>query len=190
MAITKKTGKKSFYEVKAPLTSTKIHLYSLDQESLEGKKIKLDLTKSLRGKNLELKLKIRSSGKDLVAEAESTELLNSYIRRAMRKGTSYCEDSFEAECRDNVVRVKPLLITRRRVSKAVLKALRENAKKYLEAYIKTRTAQEIFAEIISNRVQKQLSLKLKKIYPLTLCEIRIFKIIKPKAEIKEEKNDK
>jgi ribosomal protein S3AE len=187
MAKAKKGAKKSFYEIKAPLTATKIHLYASSPEELDGKRIKIDLTKNLRGKSLELKLKVKLAGNDLSAEAESTELLNSYIRRVIRKGTDYCEDSFETKCRDHLVRIKPLLIARRRVSRALLKTLRENARKYLEAYIKTRTAQELFSEIISNKLQKQLSLKLKKIYPLALCEIRVFKIIKPLDKKKEEK---
>ena len=37
-------------------------------------------------------------------------------------------------------------------------------------------------EIMKNRIQKPLSLKLKKIYPLSLCEIRVFKIEKELEE--------
>jgi len=175
----KKSVKKSFYEVNTPITATKIHLYSSNPEALEGKIIKLDLTKSLRGKSLEIKLRIKLDKDKLTGEPESIELANSHIKRVMRKGTDYCEDSFEAECRDFIVRVKPLLVTRKRVSRAVLRALRETTKKYLQGYLKTRTASETFSEIMTNKLQKQLSAKLKKIYPLALCEIRVFKIVKP-----------
>ncbi|MBU1988481.1 MAG: hypothetical protein KKD94_03305, partial [Nanoarchaeota archaeon] len=183
---TKKSVKKSFFEIEAPITSTKIYLYAPSKEDLEGKTVKLDLTKTLRGKSLELKLRIKSSNEKLQAFPESVELMGSYIRRAMRKGTDYSEDSFETECKDSLVVVKPLIITRRRVPRAVLRALRENAKKHLIAHIKTRNAEEIFSEIVSNKLQKNLAVKLKKVYPLALCEIRVFKIIKP-LEKKEEK---
>ena len=193
----KKSAKKSFYEVKAPLTSTKIQLYSDSLESLNGKTIKLDLTKSLRGKSLELKLRIKSDGQELEGIPERVELANSFIRRVVRKGTDYCEDSFETETKDAIVRIKPFLIARRRVSRTVLNALRQGAKKHLENYLKTRSSQEIFSEIISNKLQKQLALQLKKIYPLALCEIRVFELIKPlekkkvaKEEIDAEKKDK
>lgn len=179
MVKSKKTTKKSFYEVEAPITSTKILLYSTSSEDLVGKTVNLDLTKSLRGKSLELKLRITLDGDKLTGNPESIELANAYIRRVMRKGTDYVEDSFETDTRDFTVRIKPFLITRRRVSRAVLKALRESARKHLEAYVKTRSAQEIFSEIVSNKLQKQLALHLKKIYPLALCEIRVFKIVKP-----------
>ena len=55
----KRGAKKSFYEVKAPLTAAKIHLYSTSSEELDGRIVKLDLSKSLRGKAFELKLKVK-----------------------------------------------------------------------------------------------------------------------------------
>ena len=88
------------------------------------------------------------------------------------------------------IRIKPFLISRRKISRAVRKALREKAREELTNYVKNKTAENLFEEILKNQIQKPLSLKLKKIYPLALCEIRILKIekdIKPKEEIKKEK---
>lgn len=184
-AKSKRTMKKTFFEVDAPLTSTKIYLYAGSKEELNGKTVKIDLTKNLRGKSLELMLRIKCSQDKLEAVPESILLAGSYIRRIMRKGTDYSEDSFETECRDSLVRIKPFMITRRRVSRGLLKALRENAKKFLESYLKNRNAEEIFSEIISNKLQKQLAVKLKKTYPLALCEIRVFEILKTKEENKK-----
>jgi ribosomal protein S3AE len=103
----------------------------------------------------------------------------------MRKGTNYVEDSFSAECKDAVLRIKPFLITRKKVSRAVRKALREKAKETLMGYVKTKDIETLFDEIMKNQLQKFLSLKLKKIYPLSLCEIRFFSI-KEKKENKKE----
>ncbi len=174
---TKKNIKKRFYEVSAPLISTKISLYGESEEFFDGKTVKIDLTKSLRGKSLELKFRIKNENGALIGTPESATLIMSYIKRVMKKGTDYCEDSFETECRDCKARIKPLLVTRRRVSRAILRSLREETKRFLEAHCKTRTAQEIFSDIITNKIQKQLSLKLKKVYPLALCEIRVFQVL-------------
>ena len=183
----KKTAKKNFFEVEAPITSTKIHLYSDSLETLNGKTIKLDLTKNLRGKSLEMKLRIKSDSGKLSAEPESLKLSLSYIRRIMRKGADYCEDSFETETRDSLARIKPFFITRKRVSRTVLNVLRINANKFLETYLKSRTSKELFSEIITNKIQKQLSQKLKKIYPLAVCEIRVFELLKPLGKKTKEK---
>jgi len=185
----KKSTKKKFFDVTTPLVSTKVQLYAASQEDLNGRVIKIDLTKNLRGKSLELKLKIKSDEKNMEALPQSLELAGSYIKRVMRKSTDYVEDSFEAETKDQLTRIKPLLITRKRVSRAVLNALRVLTNKHLTAHLKTRTSNEIFEEIMTNKLQKQLSLKLKKIYPLALCEIRVFKVLgalKKKAEKKED----
>ncbi len=182
----KKGAKKMFYEVSAPLTSARINLYASSQEDLIDKTVILDLTKSLRGKSLELKLRIKLEKDKLVGKPESLTLVESYIRRVIRKGTDYCEDSFETECRDSMTRIKPFLIARKRVSRKVLRAIRDGAKKHLQAYLKTRNTEEIFSEIISNKLQKQLSLKLKKVYPLALCEIRVFEVLKDKTPLTKE----
>lgn len=179
--------KKSFYDVEAPMTAIKISLYGGSLEEFDGRVVTLDLTKSLRGKNLLLKMKVRHQEGKLRAIPVSVELAGSFIRRAMRRGSDYVEDSFEAECRDAFVTVKPFLITRMRVSRAVRKALRDAACKYIKGYVRIRTTKEIFSEIIANKVQKGMAIKLKKIYPLALCEIRIFEIKREKSaeEMKE-----
>lgn len=182
----KKVIKKSFFEVSAPLTSTQISLYAATPGELEGRTVKIDLTKNLRGKNLELKIRIKKQEDSLIGIPESLHLSSGYVRRVVRKGTDYSEDSFEAPCRDLQVRIKPLMVTRRRVSKKILATLRDTAKKQLISHLKTRNAEEIFSEIISNKIQKMLALKLKKIYPLALCEIRMFETIGPAKEAPKE----
>lgn len=179
---TKKVVKKTFFEVSAPLVSTKIYLYAATPEELDNRTVKIDFTKSLRGKNLELLMRVKNRDGSLEGIPESVKLASSYVRKVVRKGTDYSEDSFETPCRDFQTRIKPLMVTRRRVSKTILAALRESAKKQLETHLKTRNAEEIFSEIISNKIQKQLAIKLKKIYPLALCEIRMFETLGPAKE--------
>jgi len=173
----KKSIKKKFFPVESKLTSTKIKLYSTTPEKLEGKVIKIDLTKILRGKSFELKLKVINKEEKLTTSPTSLQLTQSYVKKTVRKGTDYSEDSFEVDTKDSKIRVKPLLITRKRVSRLILKVLRENTKKEITDYMKIRSTNEIFSDIISNKLQKSLSIKLKKIYPLALSEIRAIKVV-------------
>ena len=117
-----KGAKKKFFEVEIPLISTKAHLYGYTPESIEGSVIKLDLTKNLRGKNLELRAKVKLEDGKLYGEILSLELNKQHIRRAIRKGTDYVEDSIKTNCKDAEIEIKPFLITRKRVSRAVRKA--------------------------------------------------------------------
>lgn len=180
-----KLVKKTFFEIRTLFTAMKIALYAASPEELVGRIVRLDLTRNLRGKNLELRMRVKLEEGQLVAEPVSLELAGSYIRRMIRKGTDYVEDSFEAVCKDASVIVKPFLITRNKVSRALRKHLRDQARAHLESYLKARTAKEAFTDITTNKAQKELSLRLKKIYPLALCEIRVFTLIEAKKKLQE-----
>lgn len=176
----KKNAKKQFFDVKSGITSTKIQLYATSKEELVGRAVILDLTRNLRGKNLVLKLKVNMENGELAANPVSISLAGSYIRRMMRTGIDYVEDSFDAELRDGKARIKSFMITRNKVSRAVRNELRNEAKKFVESYVKARTQREVFSEIMANKIQRDLSLKLKKVYPLALCEIRFFEVVSEK----------
>jgi len=173
----KKGTKKQFFDVSAPVTSTKISLYAAAPEELNGKVVKIDLTRNLRGRSFVMKLKVKAEEEKLTAEPVSLELAGSYIRRVFRKGTDYVEDSFEVECRDKKAIMKFFMLTRNKVSREIIKKIRNASREYLIAYAKTRDSKEILTDIMSNKIQKELSFKVKKIYPLALCEIRVFQIL-------------
>ncbi len=170
--------KKKFFDVEIPIVGEETELIAYELNEINGKNIKLDLTRQLRGKNVELKAKVKIEGDKAIAYPIQLTVLPYYIRRAIRKGTNYVEDSFIIECKDAQVRIKPFLVTRKKVSRAVRKALRDKTKKEIIEYVKDKTAEELFDDLIKNKVQKPLSLTLKKIYPLSLCEIRSFEVIK------------
>ena len=184
MAIAKK--RKKFFEVEIPLIKKETPLIAYSIEDLDGRHIKYDLTRVLRGKNILLQLKVQVKDGKATAIPKAINLMPSYLRRMIRKGTNYVEDSFSTESKDSQIRIKPFLITRRKVSRVVRKALREKAKEELINYLKSKTRDEIFEDILRNNLQKQLSLKLKKIYPLSLCEIRSIKIEKYFEDLKKE----
>jgi len=178
MAIAKR--KKRFFDVEMPLIKKQTQLQAYELKELDGRYIKYDLTRILRGKSILLKMKVKVKGDKATAIPREIKLMPYFLRRMVRKGTNYVEDSFSTTCKDAELRIKPFLITRRRVSRAVRKALREKAREELINYVKNKDTITLFEEILKNQIQKPLSLKLKKIYPLTLCEIRIFKVEKEK----------
>lgn len=182
--------KKKFFEVELPLIKKQTQARAFEKKELEGKFIKYDLTRLLRGKATEIRLKIKYQDDKLTTNPIEIKILPYFLKKAVRKGTNYVEDSFIVNCKDAELILKPFLVTRRKVSRAVRKALREKAQEELVKYIKTKSSEDIFDEILKNRLQKTLSLKLKKIYPLSLCEIRILKVkkeLETKKEIIEDK---
>lgn len=185
MAIAKR--KKKFFDVEIPLINKQTHLQAFEIEELNGKFLKYDLTRMLRGKSMILQSKVKVENGKAIAIPRGITLMPYFLRRAVRKGTNYIEDSFSTNCKNAQIRIKPFLISRKKVSRAVRKALRNKAREELIAYAKDKTTEKIFEEIIKNQMQRPLSLKLKKIYPLALCEIRVLKIEKELESTKSEK---
>ena len=177
----KKQVKKKFFPVEVPIANTEIGLFAGEIRELDNRYVKLDLTNQLKGKALELKLKINVDNNKANAKAIQIQLLGYYVRRAVRKGTDHCEDSFVAQIKDQRVRIKPLLVTRKRVTKKVLNGLRKSAKEKITDYVKDKKFDDLIVEIINGKIQREINIKLKKIYPLSLCEIRFFGI----EELKE-----
>jgi len=182
--------KKRFFDVDMPIIRRETQLQAYELKDLDGRLIKYDLTRILKGKSLLLQLKVKVEDEKATSVPRELKLLPYYLRRMMRKGTNYVEDSFSTDCKDAQIRIKPFLITRRKVSRVVRKALREKAKKELIEYVKTKDSEGIFEEVLKNQLQKTLSLKLKKIYPLSLCEIRILKVEKELDKVKKDLDEK
>jgi ribosomal protein S3AE len=178
MAINKK--KKKFFEVDMPIINRQTQIFAFDISELDNKFINYDLTRILRGKSVLMQLKTKVENEKATATPTQITLMPYFIRRMIRKGTDYVEDSFSAECEDAQLKIKPFLITRRKVSREIKKALREKAKEEIIQYIKDKSSEKIFDSILKNKLQKDLSLILKKIYPLSLCEIRVLKVEKKK----------
>jgi ribosomal protein S3AE len=179
--------KKKFFEVDIPMIAEKYESYAGNVAELEGKTIKMDMTRKLRGKSLDMSFRIILENGKPVAQAKKLVLMPFFIKHMLHTGIDYVEDSISTETKDSKVVIKPFFITRKKVSRAVRRTLRNSAKNWLEDYLKTKTDDEIFNEILSNQLQKPLGLKLKKIYPLAICEIRVFEVIKSLGKKAEEK---
>jgi ribosomal protein S3AE len=195
--------RKKYIEVKVPIIRSGLRVLGTPEE-LHNKTIKLDMTRKMRGKGLNLTLRILNNEGKLVAFPNKMELVKSYIRRMMRKRTDYVEDSFKAKAADVEVIIKPFLITRKRVSRAVRRNLRNTAKEFLLEYVKEREYNDLCQEIMAGILQKSLLPKLKKVYPLSFCDIRVFgtkelekldikkllaQIEKEKIEVEKEETD-
>ena len=186
--------KKKFFEIDLPLIGDKYEAYLGDINELNGKSVKVDITRKLRGKSVDIHFQVKIENNKAMGVPKKLVLMSSFIKHMLHTGIDYVEDSIECESGESKVIIKPFLITRKKVSRAVRRTLRNSARNWLVDYLKTKTDNELFEEILSNQLQKPLSLKLKKVYPLAICEIRMFEVkkalavknITPKVEVKEE----
>jgi ribosomal protein S3AE len=164
--------KKKFIDVELSLVGETVPVLG-DVESLNKRTIKLDLSRKLKGRGLEVTFLILNKEGKLIGYPKDLILMRSYIQRMMRKRANYVEDSFAISCKDISARLKPFLITRKKVSRAIRNSLRKAAREFLLEYVKDKTYLELAQEVIFGNMQKEMYPKLKKVYPLSLCEIRI-----------------
>jgi ribosomal protein S3AE len=184
--------RKKFVEVRLPLIKENVSLLGTP-ESLIGQTIKLDLTRKLRGKSLEIVFKIYNN-EGLYGLPKRLEILKFFIRRVMRKRASYVEDSFKTKCKDVEVLVKPFLVTRKKVSRAIRNNLRNVFRESIIEYIKEKSYLDICEELLTGELQKAMLPKLKKVYPLSFSDLRVFETLEcekiefvyKKEEIKKE----
>ena len=90
-------AKKKFFPIEIPLTNSTIELLSYNIESLDKRTIKLDLTRQLRGKSIEVVFQVNVEKEKGIANPVKLTLLPFFIRRMLRKNISYIEDSFSVE---------------------------------------------------------------------------------------------
>ena len=170
--------KKRMFNIELPLIKRTTQLVGYETKDLNNRDILYDLTRILKGKGAIIRFKLKVEGDQGITTANKFVLMPYHLKRIVRKGTDYVEESFTAKCKDSEIRIKPLLVTRRKVSREVKKALREKTKEEIMLWLEKRTSQELFEDILKNKIQKELSLKLKKVYPLSVCEIKALEVSK------------
>lgn len=170
--------KKQYFDVKLELLNSIVPLLALKSEALEGRTVKLDMTKLLKGKGAEGKFIVKKKDSSLIGEIYSFRLHPSYVKRLIGHSISIVEDSFVCKAKDAEIRLKPFLITRKKVHRSVRKALRNAAQEFLKKTAAEKTRDKLFQAVLVGIIQKTLSAKLKKIYPLAVCEIRVLKVEK------------
>ncbi|MBI4142090.1 hypothetical protein HY484_04145 [Candidatus Woesearchaeota archaeon] len=106
------------------------------------------------------------------------------VRKTMRRAKSKVEDSFKLTTSDNKPAViKPILVTKNRTKGAVLRNLRRTLKAYLTKKITSTTFENVILDLVTHRLQRELLDLLKKVYPLSTCEIKHFGQVKQKQTI-------
>ena len=180
MAKSQKKGKKVWIKIMAPAEFNGIELgesYVYEPESLIGKKLDVNLSiliGDIKKQNTSVGFKIKEvKDRRVFAKIVSVEVQPTHVKRMVRTLKERIDDSFEVTSNDKAhIRIKPLLLTRAKVSNSVLTMMRKKIREKIKKLAAEHTASEMVMEIISGQLQRGLRTELSKIYPLTSCEIR------------------
>jgi len=133
------------------------------------------LTNDPKKQHINIKFKVNEVKGDTVSsEFVGYEISNSFIKRVVRKGRDKVDDSLTAQTKDNInIKLKPLLVAKHKIKGSISTDLRKSSREFLSNAVKSLTYQELINSIIYNKLQKDLRTTLNKIYPLSVCEIRV-----------------
>ncbi len=134
-----------------------------------------DITNDPKTQNIKIKFKIKEvkEGKGY-ADLQKYFMIPTYIKRVVKPSKEKLEDSFTLITKDNIkIVIKPILLTKGLTQKSVLSKLRYQTRGFLNEYSKKVDYRQFLQDLINHVLQRDLKDVLKKVYPLSVAEIRL-----------------
>lgn len=177
----KKVKKKKWINIIAPQEfKGKIigESFVADPSSLVGKKLSLNLMNLLddpKKQNININFVVEKVQNDqALTSIVKYEISSANIKRLTRRSKTKIDDSFTLTDKDDTkIKIKPLILTRTNCHNSVSNSIRNKAKEFLSAYFLKQSYTQIINAILIEKLQKELKNNLKKIFPISVCLIRM-----------------
>lgn len=134
-----------------------------------------NITQDPKSQNIKVKFRIKEvKGNEAHSEFISYKMLSTYVKRVIRPAKEKVDDSFQYETKDNAkIVMKTLILTKAKTKHSILSNLRNKSHELLRDYCKKIDYKNLIIDLVSHNLQKDLKNALKKVYPLSVCEIRM-----------------
>lgn len=177
--------KKRWYNIIAPKVLNNVivgETLASEPELLKGRGVKINLymaTKNIKKQHIEVRFKIvELRGSDCITDFVGYEISQGHVRRLVKRAKCRVDDSFIADTKDGKkIRIKSLVLTRDKAQHSILTALRKATKEYLIKKANELEYNAFLNTTIIGDIQKDLKNELRKIYPLSVAEIRAIVLI-------------
>ncbi|MBS3172384.1 hypothetical protein J4438_02285 [Candidatus Woesearchaeota archaeon] len=176
-----KRKKKKWVSIHSPKSFGSAELgesYVNTPQELIGRNIRVNLASIMKVKNSNVRIKfVAKEVKEdhVITEAESYEILSNQVNRIVKKGKTKIDDSRVLTTKDEIkCTIKTIIITRNRIKGGLSAILKNEAIKFIESEVKSKTFEKLFEEVIMYNFQKALKDHLKKISPIQIIEIKYF----------------
>lgn len=152
--------------------------YLEEPELAIGKTIKINLmqvTGEIKAQNINAKFEVFEFKENVLrTKITGYSYLSSSLKRLVRRRMTKVDDSLVIMTKDDVkVRIKPLVLTRGKVSRSVEMAMRALVKKLVIDAVSKKPYEELFADVIKNRLQIEVKNTLMKLNPVKTVIIRV-----------------
>lgn len=177
--------KKKWFKIVAPKIFNNIEIgetLAVTSDQLATKYVTANLmsiTKNVRQQNINVKLKVTSIKDNIaITEVIGYQVMPTAIKRFVRRHVDRIDESFIVATSDGVIlRLKPMVLTRFNTKNSVKSLLRIAMKSYFITELKKMRFDEFVGHCVGNRIQKDLSKNLNKIYPVRSVTIRRFDVV-------------
>jgi small subunit ribosomal protein S3Ae len=113
-----------------------------------------------------------------ITEMIGYEMSGASIKRVVRRNRDRVDDSFMITTADGkIVRIKPLVLTKFNTSRAITSSIRKSVRIHIAKTAQATAFEDIVHDIVMNKFQTRIKDSVKKIYPVTSCEVRSLKIL-------------
>ena len=156
--------------------------YVSEANQLIGRTIIVNVSRLLddmRKQQATVKFKINEVKTDqAMASPVAYEMLSAHVRRLVRTNKDKLEDSFVVESKDKMkLRVKPITLTRNKAKNSILTKIRMKTREYFSDFAGKNDFKNILEGVMIGQIQKNLKNDLKKIYPISILEIRKIEVV-------------
>jgi small subunit ribosomal protein S3Ae len=177
-----KVRKKHWFGIVAPnLFNNQLIGESLvyDQRELLNRNITvnlMNLTHDPKTQQINIGFKMSELKGDKVStEVVHFQVLNSSIRRMVRRGSTRIDETMICETADHKhLIVKAFIVTKAHVQSSKATTLRKMMLDYTTDTIKKMTYEQFVESLVSFKLKKDIKAVLNKVYPIRACEIREF----------------
>lgn len=120
----------------------------------------------------------------LQTEITGYHIITAAVRKMMHRERTKIEDSFVIATKDKTKhRIKPIIIAKGQITGGVKAHIQRDLRSHIIRITAEKTYNELIKDLISHQFQKQLQQTLRKIYPLSTCEIKSLKLAKQEEKI-------
>lgn len=153
---------------------------AFEPKQIVGRKVKINLGALIgdfKKQNKAVTFVVKEvQGQDAFTELVQFEIPVMHIKRFVRKEKDRVDDSFKVQTKDGAnVQIKILLLTRAHTQRSVQTALRHSIRDFLSKDAKEKDYAELVYAVVSGNLQKAIKSQAKKVYPLTVAEIRMMR---------------
>lgn len=177
--VEEKKKKKKWFPILASKEFKEMEIGEIPAESSEvliGKTLSVPLsllTNDMKKQGILVTFTVTNTTNKITTEVKKIELQPTSVKRAARRGKGKIDDSFKLKTKDNISLVlKPLLLTKSKTTKLRITSIRNQTRIFLTEKIKSLNYSDVIHQIVMYKIQKELKDNIKKIYPISFCQIR------------------